>query len=297
MASEQVQWAKSHIAQARAQAGVRDDFYDVHAARASLQPLDLELPAGLATQDIEAGQLRMRWLTVPGADPDRRIVYLHGGGYLAGGYHSHGPMLAWLAHEARAAVLYVDYRLAPEARFPAGLDDACQAVDLAFARGPAGTPSAGRPSVFVGGDSAGGGLAIGTLLRRRDAGQPAPAAAFSLCGMLDLDESSSKFLQSSQRTRDSARLVVSHLKDLQHPYLSVVRADLAGLPPLLLQTGSEDYCREDSLVLAERARAAGVDVTLQVWPAMFHVWQRFAPKVPEALQALREVADFLRLHG
>jgi acetyl esterase/lipase len=111
--------------------------------------------------------------------------------------------------------------------------------------------------------------------------------------MLDLDETSSAFLQGSQRTRDSVRLVVSHLKDLSHPHLSVVRADCRGLPRLLLQTGSEDYTRDDSIVMATRLEEAGVPTTLQVWPQMFHVWQRFPPKVPEALMALQRVADFI----
>jgi acetyl esterase/lipase len=213
-------------------------------------------------------------------------------------------MLAWLSHLTQAAVLYVDYRLAPEHRFPAALDDACAALEYAFAHGPTGVGPAplprggeGQEKVFVGGDSAGGGIAIGTLLRRRDAGLPPPAAAFSLCGMLDLDETSSSYLQSLQRNRDAVRLVVAHLQDLLHPHLSVVRAELTGLPPLLLQTGGADYCKDDSITLAERARAAGVDVELRIWPELFHVWQRFAPEVPEALQALEQVADFCRRHG
>ena len=297
MASPEIKWAKARIAHDRGEAGVKDDTCDVRAARASLTPLDLELPAGTVEQSVSSGDLQMRWVHTPQSSPDRRLVYLHGGGYLAGGYHSHRPLVAWLAHEAKAAVLFVDYRLAPEARFPAALDDASTALAYAYSHGPSGADANEDVTVLIGGDSAGGGLTIGTLLRRRDAGEAMPAAAFSLCGMLNLDETSSPFLQSSQRTRDSARLVVAHLKDLQHPHLSVVRADLAGLPPLLLQTGSEDYCKDDSILLAERARQAGVDVTLEVWPEMFHVWQRFAPMVPEALHAVRRVAEFCLAHA
>jgi acetyl esterase/lipase len=147
--------------------------------------------------------------------------------------------------------------------------------------------------VFVGGDSAGGGIAIATLLHRRDSGAAMPVAGFALCGMLDVDETTSKFLQTNQRTRDSVRFIVASLKDLQHPYLNVLRADLVGLPPLLLQTGSDDYCRDDSIEFARRAEQAQVQVTLDIWPEMFHVWQRFAPRVPEALQALKAVAQFM----
>jgi epsilon-lactone hydrolase len=293
MASSELRWAKSLIASSRKSAGVSDDLYDVRAARASLRPLDMELPDNLVEIDVFCQFVRMKWVHVSGADGNKRIVYLHGGGYLAGGYHSHRHLVAWLAQVTNASVLFVEYRLAPEARFPAAQEDARMAVEYAYEHGPASAAPRGPLRVFVGGDSAGGGIAIATLLHRRDSGAAMPVAGFALCGMLDVDENSSKFLQSSQRTRDSVRFVVSSLKDLQHPYLNVVRADLVGLPPLLLQTGAEDYCRDDSIEFARRAEEAQVQVTLDIWPEMFHVWQRFAPKVPEALQALKAVAQFL----
>lgn len=297
MTSSEIQWARERIATDRARAGVSDTVYDVSAARASLTPLELELPAGTREQRCSLDGLGLIWVVAPEADPGTCIVYLHGGGYLAGGYHSHRPLVAWLSHHARAPVLFVDYRLAPEHRFPAALDDACRALDHAWQHGPDGVARRSPSRIVVGGDSAGGGIAIATLLRRRSAGQPLPAACFSLCGMLDLDETTSRFLQSSQRTRDSARLVVHWLRDLHDPCLSVIGADLAGLPPLLLQTGSEDYCREDSVRMAERAREAGVATTLEVCPGMFHVWQRFAPTVPESMEALERVGAFCRTHA
>ena len=92
-------------------------------------------------------------------------------------------------------------------------------------------------------------------------------------------------------------MVVVQLADLQHPHLSVVRANLSGLPPLLLQAGAEDYCRDDSVVLAKRAKEAGVAVSLEIWPEMFHVWQRFVPKLPEAAQAVRRIGEFCLSHA
>jgi acetyl esterase/lipase len=238
----------------------------------------------------------MRWVVTPAANPARRIVYFHGGGYLAGGFHSHRPLVAWLSHEARAAVLFVDYRLAPEHRFPAALDDACTALAFAAITGPTGYDNAVPAQLIVGGDSAGGGIAIASQLRMRDMGQPMTRGIFSLCGMLDLDERTSTFLSKSQRTRDSARLVVSWLDELRHPYLSVVNANTWGLPPVFLQTGTDDYCREDSIRFAALAGGAGVSTTLDDWPDMFHVWQRFVPKVPEAAAAVERVGAFCRQH-
>jgi monoterpene epsilon-lactone hydrolase len=161
MASLEIQWAKARIAHDRCKAGVKDDYYDVRAARESLRALELDLPAGLVEEDVEGAELRLKWVYVPGAQANKRIVYLHGGGYLAGGYHSHRQLVAWLAHETKASVLFVDYRLAPEARFPAALDDASKALEFAYENGPSGLPSAEPLRIFIGGDSAGGGMTIG----------------------------------------------------------------------------------------------------------------------------------------
>src|SRR5262245_47017099 len=184
MASPELAWAIAKIAADRAAAGVVAERYDVMAARASLPALDLPLPAGLRESETMGPGVTCTWAVPANAAPGRRIVYLHGGGFCAGGYHSHRCLAGWLAHAARAAVLFVSYRLAPEHRFPAGLDDATAALAWAQEHGPDG-PAPAR-ALFIAGDSAGAALAVSAMLQARAARAALPQAAALLCGMLDL---------------------------------------------------------------------------------------------------------------
>lgn len=295
MASAELAWAIARIAADRAAAGVVAERYDVMTARTSLPASALPLPDRIRERETDGPGVPCTWVVPPDAIAGRRIVYLHGGGFCAGGYASHRSLAAWLAQAARAALLFVSYRLAPEHRFPAGLDDATAALAWAQENGPDGPGPAG--ALFIAGDSAGAALAVGAMLQARAARRPLPRAAALLCGMLDLDERTSTFLQQTQRTRDMTRQYVAWLADLENPLASPMRADLAGLPPLLVQTGSADYCRDDCERFASRAEAHGVATRLEVWPEMIHVWHRFAPKLPEALQALRQVAAFFDGHA
>jgi acetyl esterase/lipase len=220
------------------------------------------------------------------------IVYLHGGGFVAGGLSSHRALAAWLAHHAQGQVLFVDYTLAPEGRFPVQIDQAAQVIASAITGACGG---GGTTQVHVAGDSAGACLAIGAMLRARACGDPLPAAAILFCGMLELDPARSEFADANHRIR---AMVQAYLGDtavsdaLANPGV----AELAGLPPMLLQTGTADGCRADVERFHARATAAGVEATLSVWPDMFHVWQRFAPLLPEASAALAEAGAFIAAH-
>lgn len=292
MASPELQWAIDTIAADRARAGVSADRHDVQAGRAALPPTDQPLPEGTGIRTVIVGAIACHWVCAPGADPDRRLVYFHGGGYQGGGFHSHRSLVGWLSRATGCAVLFPEYRLAPEHRFPAAVEDAFAATRWAADHGPDGRPGPAR-SLVVGGDSAGGGLAFATVQLCRDRDCRRPDAAFSLCGMLDLDETTSAFLRMTQRTRDGVRQYVRWLADLRNPLASPVLADLRGFPPVLLQTGSADYCIDDSARFHERAQAAAIDSTLEVWPEMIHVWHRFAPRLPEALEALDAIARWI----
>lgn len=296
MTSPELQWAIERINADRGKSGVVADRYDVHAARASLPPSDLPMPEGLRTAYVVVDGVTCYWVCAPDADPAARILYLHGGGYFAGNFGSHRSLVGWLSKHAEAAVLFPEYRLAPEHRFPAGVDDCWAAYRFMLANGPDGQTSAAR-ATFVAGDSAGGGLAVSTMLKARAADMPLPNAGVLICAMLDLDERTSKFLQTTQRTRDMVRQYVRFLDDLRNPLASQMLADLRGLPPLLLQTGMDDYCKDDSIRFELKAKEAGVNATLEMWPEMIHVWHRFAPKLPEANEALQAVAAFLRRHA
>lgn len=292
MASPELEWAKQQIAGERGKAGVSTEIYDIRAARASLPPTQMPLPEGTRVEYLLTGESASYWVCAPNASPERRIVYFHGGGFLNGGIHSHRSLVGWLSHYTGCAVLFVEYRLAPEFRFPAGVDDCYQGYLHALGHGPSGQRSA--PSrIFVAGDSAGGALAAATILGARRDGKRIPDGCVILCGMLDLDEKTSKFIQMLQRTRDGVRLYVNYLEDLRNPLASPILADLKGFPPLLIQTGTADYCADDNVRFAEKAKAAGVPTTFENWPDMIHVWQRFAPKLPEANRSLERIGEWL----
>jgi len=290
MASSQLQTALAMDARNREAARISPDKLDVAAARASLPDLGLDIPAEIQQIPIDAGGVPAVWINANADGP--RIVYLHGGGFVAGGLPSHRSLVAWLAYELGGAVLFVDYGLAPEHKFPSQIDQANTALTWAARNGPAGPGAAG--ALAIAGDSAGAALAVGAMLQARAKGSVMPGAAVLLCGMLDLDPATSAFAGSTQRMIEMVAAYLPEGTKVTDPLASPLRADLAGFPPMLLQTGTADGCRRDSETFTQRLQKAGGDATLSVWPDMFHVWQRFAPLLPEAHQALIEAAAFLR---
>ena len=293
MPSPELEWAKQQIASNHEKAGVSTEFFDLRAARASMPPTQLAMPEGTRVEYCLAGEATCFWVCAPGSSPDRRIVYFHGGGFMNCGMHSHRNLVGWLSHLTQCAVLFVEYRLAPEFRFPIGVEDCYRGYLHALEQGPSGAPSV-PSSIFVAGDSSGGALAAATVLNAQQEQKRIPDACIIICGMLDLDEKTSKFLQLTQWTRDDVRFYVRYLEDLKNPLASPMLADLTGFPPLLIQTGTEDYCADDNIRFADKARAAGVGTTFENWPEMIHVWQRFAPKLPEAIQSLERIAEWIK---
>ncbi|MDL1927090.1 alpha/beta hydrolase [Anaerolineae bacterium AMX1] len=220
------------------------------------------------------------WVIPAGTGSERVILYLHGGAYNAGSTRSHRALAANIAYAARARALTIDYRLAPEHPYPAALLDALSAYQWLLDSGI-------RPEqIAIAGDSAGGGLSVALLATLRERGLPMPAAAVVLSPWTDLSASGeswqenarSDYMINGPKLREAARL---YLKDAspQTPLASPVYAKLEGLPPLLIQVGSDEVLLSDSLRLAENARLSGVDVTLEVWDGMQHVWQ-FAASPP-----------------
>jgi acetyl esterase/lipase len=222
-----------------------------------------------------------------GAVPGRQILYLHGGGYVGGSTRSHRPLVARLAEAAQATAIAADYRLGPEHKFPAAVDDAVAVWRWMLEEGV-------EPErAIIAGDSAGGGLTLATALKLKAEGLPQPAGLFVISPWADLTQSHetyrSKAADDPMITRDGLNgmaadyLGSAHPKD---PLASPVFGDFAGLPPILIHVGSEEALLGDSLLLAERAGHARVHVRLEIWPEMIHVWHFFGGQLGAARRAI-----------
>ncbi len=249
-------------------------------------------------EPVDAGGVPGEWITTPEAAHERAIYYLHGGGYTLGSINTHREMISRLSRAAGARALAIDYRLAPENPFPAAVEDSTAAYRWLLSTGvdPA--------RLVIAGDSAGGGLTVATLVALRDAGEPLPAAAVCLSPLVDMEG-----LGESMTTRAEADPMIQREPLLQHakaylgdvhphtPLAAPLYAALGGLPPLLIQVGTAETLLDDATRLAERAKSAGVDVELEVWDDMIHVWQFFAAMLPEGQQAIDRIGEFIRKHA
>jgi epsilon-lactone hydrolase len=253
------------------------------------------LPEGTTIEVVDAGGVLAEWVSVAGASGDAVLLYLHGGGYCIGSINTHRGMAARLAQACRARALNLDYRLAPEHPHPAAVDDAVAAYRWLLDRGVA------PAQIVLGGDSAGGGLVMATLLALRDAGHPLPVAGFCLSPWVDLECSGETMTTKADvdpmvgkdgLTEMAAAYAGDH--ELRHPLVSPLHADLSGLPPLLIQVGTAETLLDDAVRLADRARNAGMDVRLEAWDDLVHVFQAFAPMVPEAVEAIDGIGRFVR---
>ena len=245
----------------------------------------------------KVGEVPCEWVLAPGADPDLRLLYLHGGGFVSG---SGGFYLAQAAHisaAAKCAVLLPDYRLAPEHPFPTGLEDCVRAHEWMVANGPSGP--ARSKATFVAGDSAGGSLTLATLLALRDRGLTLPAGGIALSPTADLTLASESLKTVSDpiisaKTMPVFRDYYLGKTDPRNPLASPVFGDYRGIPPLLIQVGEHEMLRDDSIRVAKKARSDGISVKLEVWPGMFHVFQSHEPLLPEGKEAIDHIADFMR---
>lgn len=254
-----------------------------------------KLPPDVAVEPVRVGGLPVEWLRPAGARSDATVLYLHGGGYAIGSTKSHRHLAATIAKAAGARALLVDYRRAPEQSFPAAVEDAVASYRWLLATGQAAR------GVVVAGDSAGGGLAVATLLALRDAGTALPAAAVCISPWVDLTCSGASYQTKAASdpmvTREGvARMAAWYLAgaDPKTPLASPLYADLRGLPSLLVHVGSEEVLLDDAGQLVAQARAAGVEATLAVWPEMVHVWHWFLGMLDEAQTAVDEIGAFVK---
>jgi monoterpene epsilon-lactone hydrolase len=246
-------------------------------------------------EPVNAGGVKAEWITAPGADSNRVVFYLHGGGYVMGSINTHRAMVARISRASRARALAIDYRLAPEHPFPAAVDDAVAAYRWLLSQG------VDPRRIAISGDSAGGGLTLATLVALRNAKVALPACAVPISPWTDMEGTGASIttranadpLVQKQPLLEMAKRYVGSA-DPRNPLASPLHADLLGLPPMLIHVGDAEVLLDDSTRVAEHAKSAGVKVTLEVWPDMIHVWHSFAMMLPEGQGAIDRIGEFIR---
>lgn len=283
-----------------AEAGVPPTIEGINELMETLFSYDM--PPGAEARVIEANGVPSEWVCAEGVDPARRILFFHGGGYVAGTLDGYRGFAAYLSQACDAAVLNVDYRMGPDHFFPAAVDDALSSWNFIVANGPHGPGKAA--ATFVIGDSAGGGLALALLLKLKMNGADQPNAAVPLSPWTDLTTSGSSYDTQAEVDPMVGRELLQWMAsmyvteaDVKDPLASPLFGDLAGLPPLQIMVGERETMQDDSNAFTERARAAGVDVTLEVAPEMIHIWPVFGPSVPEAVDAIGRIGAFVKAHA
>ena len=268
---------------------------EAHRAGTDLIASSIKVPDDVKYESIEAGGVPAEWITTPESLEHKVILQFHGGYYIAGNIILTRPQAAFFSRENKCRVLNLDYRLAPEFPFPAAVDDATAAYQWLI-----DNQKIKPKNIILEGTSAGGGLTIACLLNLRDQGTPLPIAAVSLCPYVDLALTGKSYEKnaaydwiSREMSEFCAPLYLNGV-DPRNPLASPIYADFKGIPPLLIQVGGAEVLLDDSLRLVERARAAGVDVELDIWEDMVHGFQDFSPTAPECIGAVKKINEFIK---
>jgi monoterpene epsilon-lactone hydrolase len=253
---------------------------------------DFPAPEGAELRRIEIGGIPALQATAPGAATRAGVVYMHGGGFGVGSAQSNQDLLARLSHAAGVAVAGIDYRLLPAGRFPRALDDTVRAYRRL--RDEADSPP------LLAGSSAGAGLALAAAVALRDDGRPMPRGILCLSPWVDMTVSAPSLTEVSdgdwlgRETLVMAAETYLDGREPTDPLASPLHADLAGLPPMLIQVGGSEILLDDARRLADAARRAGTPAELDVWPGMFHNFQLFASRLDEAAAALERAGEWAR---
>ena len=251
--------------------------------------------ADVSLEATDANGVAAEWSLAPGSDPSRVLLFFHGGGYCSGSIESHRGMVTAVGRAAGVRTLAVAYRLAPEHPFPAAIEDARAAYGFLLDHGIA------APNIALGGDSAGGGLTLALMTGLRDAGKPLPGCAWLVSPWVDLQMTGASLAAKADVDPLISKSYLEELAsdylagaDAANPLVSPLNADLAGLPPLLVQVGSAETLLDDAVRIARRAGAADVRINLEVWPHMIHAWHLWAARLEEGRRAIASAGAFIR---
>ncbi|MFX0080698.1 MAG: alpha/beta hydrolase [Candidatus Hodarchaeota archaeon] len=255
-----------------------------------------QIPKDVKIEEVDINGVPAVWISTPEAAEECVVLYFHGGGYVLGSINTHKEFGSRLSRTSNSRVLLIDYRRAPENPYPAALEDA-----VAVYKWLIDNEGIEPQNIIIGGESAGGGLTLATLLKLRDTGIALPAAALVLSAWADLDMTgdtirSKAKLDPLANTSDLFFLASLYIgdDDPKNPYISPMYADLKGLPPMLIQVGEAEILLSDSTRIAEKAKAAGVDVILDIWDGMIHMFQMFGSWAPEGQKATEKIGKFIQ---
>ena len=263
--------------------------------RAGMEKMAFKVAEDVGVETVTVAGRPAEWLRAPGAQSERAILYLHGGGYVMGSPNTHRSLGGEVSRSSQASVLMLDYRMGPEEPFPAAVEDGVAALQWLIDQGFA------PKNIAIAGDSAGGGLTAATLVAARDKGIAMPAAAVCISPWSDLTCSNESY-----QTRAEADPMIDQKgisgtaglylkgKDATDPYASPNFADLRSLPPLLIHVGRDEVLLDDAIKLDAKATAEGVDSTLEIWDDMIHVWHAFHPMLPEGRDGIQRIGEFLQ---
>jgi len=261
------------------------------------------MKVAIQPKKVMVGERTGYWFVPEGHDGYRRLLYIHGGSWMSGSIKGWAAFVARLAQACDCAILFIDYSLMPEAPFPAGLNDCLDAYAWLQENSPVANTSIKPEKVFIAGDSAGGNLTLACLLALKEQKLSMPDRALAISPCTDFTASGESML--SRKDQDPIinplgipLLAQAYLKNsseaVTYPLVSPLFGDLVGLPPLMLQTGEAEVLLDDTLRFSEKAKLAGVEVELDTWPDMPHVFQGFAPFLPQASEAIERIGKFFK---
>lgn len=286
--------------------GIRE--HDLPAARAVIDSIsdDLKYPSGF--RPVDAGGVAAEWVLAPGADNRRRVLYIHGGGFIMGSPKSHRTITSRFSEVSGCAVLSIDYRLMPEFSHMDAVQDSRTAYRWILENGPDGPEEIGQLS--IGGDSAGGNIALALVAWIRDSGLREADAVVALSPLTDMSFSGDsisrnedtdvmlkpvmRLLNKLPRFMTNWWVLWTHRMRPANPVASPLKGDLSGLPPTLVQASEAEMLLDDARRYVYKACASGSPVKLQTWTDMVHIWQIFDPPLPQAAEAWQEIGKFIR---